>query len=676
MKHMRIRTKITTKIGIVFLMLSIIIAVLVMNTYRNSDIIKKTNEQAATLEILTIKMSMAITEEITYGITDNKGNAFRSKVFMDEALMELEQLSVAYQLRSEDTLIMVDELQAAIESYYMGLEQLVVEKEKTAALNNSLIVAERDILTKNANIQKRIQALYDENTNSLDPSFILTSIQSAAIQKYVYNMQNDTNSYRLTLDHRYIDHVKLNLEALKKEVGKISMQDDALQKNIKAFTTSLDAWASLFNNYEESKEEDNRLAKALGEYVVNYQEKVAIVRLDNQQHQKAAHDKMKQVNMAIVIVTVPFTLFAMVGLYRAMSRPIKAIHHQLQTATLNNDLTKPIQVASRDEFHDIASIFNRFTESIQALLIHEKKNAKHLSTTSMDVHHQMADLNMNIQDMHKTFEKISETMDATAGASAQIVTTTQRLKDNMNHLVFQASEGIAMTHEHIEHATEVMEEMIEAEERSIELYEGSKIELRDAIESSKAVEEIHTLSDIILSITEQTNLLALNAAIEAARAGEAGLSFNVVATEIRKLAETSKETASKIQKTNEQVVNIVNRLAKQAEFLIDFIESNVKSDYKKMIGFGDAYSQNTNAFKSLLMNLQGLMSQSLDHVNDTSYAIENISDEMTIGASTLQNVTSVFSEISIISNKVDQEANNIFRISEELNQGISRFVLE
>jgi methyl-accepting chemotaxis protein len=672
MKHL----KITTKISIVFLMLSTIIAVLVINTYRNSDIIKKTNEQAAALEILTSKMSMAITEEITYGITDNKGNAFRSKVFMEEALMELEQLSLAYQLRSEDALIMTDALKSAIESYYMGLEQLVVAKEQTATLNNSLIIAERDVLTKSATIQKRVESLYEEQANNLDKSFLQTSIQSTAIQKYVYVMQTDTNGYRLTLDHRYIDTVKLNLVALKKEVGQISIQDDVMQKNITAFSTSLDAWASLLNKYEESKEEDNRLAKALSDYVVNYQDKVAIVRLDNQQHQKAAQDEMAQVNKAIVFVTTPFTLFSMIGLYRAMSRPIKAIHHQLQSATLNNDLTKPIQVASRDEFHDIASIFNRFTESIKALLIHEKKNSKRLSSTSMDVHHQMADLNMNIQDMHKTFEKVSETMDATAGASAQIVTTTQRLRDNMNHLVAQANEGIAMTHEHNEHATEVMKEMIEAEERSIELYEGSKVQLRDAIESSKAVEEIHTLSDIILSITEKTNLLALNAAIEAARAGEAGVSFNVVATEIRKLAETSKDTASKIQKTNKQVVDIVNRLANQAEFLIDFIESNVKSDYKKMIGFGDAYSQNTNAFKSLLMNLQGLMSQSLDHVNDTSYAIENISDEMMIGASTLQNVTSVFSEISIISNKVDQEANDIFRISEELNQGISRFVLE
>lgn len=58
--------------------------------------------------------------------------------------------------------------------------------------------------------------------------------------------------------------------------------------------------------------------------------------------------------------------------------------------------------------------------------------------------------------------------------------------------------------------------------------------------------QINAILDSIKSIADQTKMLGLNAAIEAARAGDIGRGFGVVATEIRKLSDTSKETAMQI----------------------------------------------------------------------------------------------------------------------------------
>lgn len=78
-------------------------------------------------------------------------------------------------------------------------------------------------------------------------------------------------------------------------------------------------------------------------------------------------------------------------------------------------------------------------------------------------------------------------------------------------------------------------------------------------------DEISEVLTFIKQIAEETKMLGLNAAIEAARAGEVGRGFGVVAEEIRKLSDESKQTVTRIRELIERIKNEVKGTAENSQ---------------------------------------------------------------------------------------------------------------
>ena len=197
--------------------------------------------------------------------------------------------------------------------------------------------------------------------------------------------------------------------------------------------------------------------------------------------------------------------------------------------------------------------------------------------------------------------------------------------------------------------------------------------LTKAMEDSKSVEQVNTLTSGILEIADQTNLLALNASIEAARAGEAGRGFAVVAEEIKKLSETTGSEIGKVNELTEKVMKSVAALSDASNHIIAFLDEVVLKDYDKLETLADNYKEDATYYAQV----SNVLNQNSQELSASITSINEILDTINMSQRELdqavQSVNGNLQQITYASETVSEETNNVKNSIGTLQETIKQF---
>ena len=312
-----------------------------------------------------------------------------------------------------------------------------------------------------------------------------------------------------------------------------------------------------------------------------------------------------------LVLTVLYVLFAVITVSLAVnvsftvSRPSKSasktIRSMVEKLELGEaDLTERVAVKGENEVAQMGRGINAFVEQLQKTVSAIQKESEELDKTVAGMTASIHESNENAAGVSGIMQELSSRMQEISATISQVATGSQEVLESAGFIKEQAEQGNGFVDQVKDRAMQINGSVKESKEKTTRMIAEISDQLNAAIDNSKSVNEINALTGDILNISSQTNLLALNASIEAARAGDAGRGFAVVADEIRVLADSSRETANSIQVISKNVTDAVSELAKNAEIMVEYINSTILADYDEFDGMAGQYHKDADNMAYML----------------------------------------------------------------------------
>ncbi len=357
-----------------------------------------------------------------------------------------------------------------------------------------------------------------------------------------------------------------------------------------------------------------------------------------------------------------------------ISRPLQKLG-KIANAVASGDLdVEKVTIKTKDEVYYLNQSFETMTENLRDMISGIAENSSQVAASAEQ-------LTASAEESSKASETISYSIQEIASGTD---VTTKKLNQNTEALQ-EVLQGVLRISESASTVTEL------SRQTTLEAEDGGRI-VTDNVEQMKFIhesvrksndvisllsersKEIGEILSVISAIAEQTNLLALNAAIEAARAGEHGKGFAVVADEVRKLAEQSKESTENIA----SLITIIQKDTAESVTIMSEVMQNAENGVK-------VSQETSNKFTVILDRTKDITPQ-IEEVTATVQEISASIQEVAASANEItglaQGNASVSEEVAASTEEqlasteeINASAQSLSSMAEELNRLVSRFKL-
>jgi len=371
----------------------------------------------------------------------------------------------------------------------------------------------------------------------------------------------------------------------------------------------------------------------------------------------------------LFIVLIMFLMSLFIG--NRISKPIKALSLKIIEFG-KGDLTVKFPVKGRDETAIMAQSLNTMADSLRKSMEEIKLSSDNINNSS-DALEELADsssrhslglversgiVDNNVQNTSASIEEVTSSVEEVAASAQNVSKVSQELSENSNQTAIDAK-----------HGEEAMIEMVDMIKEADNQTSGTAKMIQVLAEQARSVQEI---VDSISSIAEQTNLLALNAAIEAARAGEAGKGFAVVADEIRKLAEESKDSAGNIEKILKDI-GVKSEGANKAASLTSESVIKVNAKANETLEQFRRILKSVEGISNMVENLAGSAEEQSASAEEMAAAMDQSAKSTYEISEQVQGINDMTAASLEEAEKVKNSADNLKALSESLEKTVDKF---